>query len=172
MSATALIPTTNAAASRIPSFSTARTRRKSSVSVMNSLVTEAAADQAAAESETPPRRLILLRHAKRSWKNRSLKDHDLPLSKSGRADAVKLSKKLDKLGWVPELILSRCMGHNRGWEEAASMLSGTPVELKTCNAALLEATGKSWEEAFSLAGFGGWKLHGIVKPDTQMERSF
>lgn len=38
------------------------------------------------------------------------------------------------------------MGHNRGWEEAASMLSGSPVELKTCNAALLEATGKSWDE--------------------------
>jgi hypothetical protein len=38
------------------------------------------------------------------------------------------------------------MGHNRGWEEAASMLTGASVELKTCNAALLEATGKSWEE--------------------------
>lgn len=42
------------------------------------------------------------------------------------------------------------MGHNRGWEEAASMLSGAAIELKTCNAALLEATGKSWDEvAFS-----------------------
>jgi hypothetical protein len=38
------------------------------------------------------------------------------------------------------------MGHNRGWEEAASTLTGASVELKTCNAALLEATGKSWEE--------------------------
>lgn len=38
------------------------------------------------------------------------------------------------------------MGHNRGWEEAASMFSGASVELKTCNAALLEATGRSWEE--------------------------
>lgn len=26
------------------------------------------------------------------------------------------------------------------------MLTGASVELKTCNAALLEATGKSWEE--------------------------
>ncbi|XP_028066763.1 probable serine/threonine-protein kinase WNK3 isoform X3 [Camellia sinensis] len=42
--------------------------------------------------------------------------------------------------------LYRCMGHNRGWEEAASMFSGTSIELKTCNAALLEATGKSWED--------------------------
>ena len=38
------------------------------------------------------------------------------------------------------------MGHNRGWEEAASMFTGASIELKTCNAALLEATGKSWEE--------------------------
>lgn len=41
------------------------------------------------------------------------------------------------------------MGHNRGWEEAASMLSGATVELKTCNAALLEATGNSWDEVSS-----------------------
>lgn len=40
----------------------------------------------------------------------------------------------------------RCMGHNRGWEEAASMLTGASIELKTCNAALLETTGKSWDE--------------------------
>jgi hypothetical protein len=38
------------------------------------------------------------------------------------------------------------MGHNRGWEEAASMFSGASVELKTCNAALLETAGKSWNE--------------------------
>lgn len=47
------------------------------------------------------------------------------------------------------LILSqlyRCMGHNRGWEEAASMFSGASIELNTCNAALLEAAGKSWAE--------------------------
>lgn len=42
--------------------------------------------------------------------------------------------------------MSRCMGHNKGWEEAASMLSGASIELKTCNAALLEASGQSWNE--------------------------
>ncbi|XP_028066768.1 uncharacterized protein At3g52155, chloroplastic-like isoform X7 [Camellia sinensis] len=45
-----------------------------------------------------------------------------------------------------EILTVMCMGHNRGWEEAASMFSGTSIELKTCNAALLEATGKSWED--------------------------
>jgi hypothetical protein len=38
------------------------------------------------------------------------------------------------------------MGHNKGWEEAASMFSGDSVVLNTCNAALLEAVGKSWVE--------------------------
>ncbi|KAI8534459.1 hypothetical protein RHMOL_Rhmol10G0091300 [Rhododendron molle] len=135
-----------------------------------------------------------------------VKDHDRPLSRTGQSDAIEVSQKLQKLGWIPELILysdavrtretlaimqeqvkgfleaevhfissfysivamdgqtaehlqhaickfSRdeiltvmCMGHNRGWEEAASKFSGASIELKTCNAALLEATGKSWEE--------------------------
>lgn len=38
------------------------------------------------------------------------------------------------------------MGHNKGWEEAASVLSGIPVELETANAAVLEASGDSWQE--------------------------
>ncbi|KAG6642003.1 hypothetical protein CIPAW_09G113200 [Carya illinoinensis] len=48
-----------------------------------------------------------------------------------------------------EILTIMCMGHNRGWEEAASMFTGASVELKTCNAALLEATGKTWEEVIS-----------------------
>lgn len=58
-----------------------------------------------------------------------------------------------------------CIGHNRGWEEAASFLSGTSIELKTANAALLETQGNSWQEAFDVAGIGGWTFSGIVKPD-------
>nr|CAB3456720.1 unnamed protein product [Digitaria exilis] len=214
---------------------------------------------AGAPSTTPRRRLILLRHGESTAGGRSTKvitssakaaclifglmsDHDRPLSKAGRADAISVSNKLQQMGWIPELILCSiviqygihviliilfphsdamrtketlkilqehvqglsqavvhfipsfysiaamdgqtaehlqkaiceyssdeiltvmCMGHNKGWEEAASMFSGDSVVLKTCNAALLEASGKSWVEAFSMAGLGGWKLHGIVKP--------
>ncbi|KAJ6300961.1 hypothetical protein OIU76_021715 [Salix suchowensis] len=176
------------------------------------------------DSQSVSRRLILLRHAKSSWDDRSLRDHDRPLSKSGELDAAEVSQKLQQLDWIPQLILSSdalltketlrimqqqvpdfldsevhfissfysiaamdgqtadhlqqaicnysrdgiltvmCMGHNRGWEEAASMFSGAFIELKTCNAALLEAPGKSWEEAFASAGLGGWKFQGMVKP--------
>ncbi|CAF2129809.1 hypothetical protein BRARA_C04402 [Brassica rapa] len=66
----------------------------------------------------------------------------------------------------PDITTVMCMGHNKGWEEAASMLSGASVKLKTCNAALLLAFGNSWDDAFSLAGPGGWKLEGIVAPDS------
>uniref|UniRef100_A0A6N2K3K0 Serine aminopeptidase S33 domain-containing protein n=1 Tax=Salix viminalis TaxID=40686 RepID=A0A6N2K3K0_SALVM len=174
------------------------------------------------DSQSVSRRLILLRHAKSSWDDRSLRDHDRPLSKSGELDAAKVSQKLQQLDWIPQLILSSdalrtketlrimqqqvpdfldaevhfissfysiaamdgqtadhlqqticnysrdgiltvmCMGHNRGWEEAASMFSGASIELKTCNAALLEAPGKSWEEAFASAGLGGWKFQGML----------
>ncbi|KAG6768843.1 hypothetical protein POTOM_024453 [Populus tomentosa] len=47
-----------------------------------------------------------------------------------------------------DILTVMCMGHNKGWEEAASMFSGASIELNTCNAALLEAAGKSWAECF------------------------
>ncbi|OEL22248.1 hypothetical protein BAE44_0016732 [Dichanthelium oligosanthes] len=216
---------------RLPSSSRApaayRPPRAVARSVAVSVEVPAAAAElavAGAPSTTPRRRLILLRHGESAAGGRSTRDHDRPLSKAGRADAISISNKLQQMGWIPELILCSdamrtketlkilqehvqglsqavvhfipsfysiaamdgqtaehlqkaiceyssdqiltvmCMGHNKGWEEAASMFSGDSVVLKTCNAALLEAAGKSWVEAFSLAGLGGWKLHGIVKP--------
>ncbi|KAK9152282.1 hypothetical protein Syun_010591 [Stephania yunnanensis] len=54
------------------------------------------------------RRLILLRHAHSSSQQQhpSLKDHDRPLTKAGRTDAAKVSKILQQMGWIPQLILS------------------------------------------------------------------
>ncbi|KAH7293118.1 hypothetical protein KP509_28G012800 [Ceratopteris richardii] len=63
-----------------------------------------------------------------------------------------------------EITTVMCMGHNRGWEEAASIFSGLSVELKTANAALLHTVGNSWEEAFE-SGAGGWTLSTVLKPD-------
>ncbi|WCJ34563.1 Phosphoglycerate mutase family protein [Euphorbia peplus] len=213
----------------LPVRSPCSTRWKRRAPCRASLVTEViSAEAQQSPSKLVTRRLVLLRHAKSSWDNSSLRDHDRPLSKSGQLDAAKVSLKLQQLGWIPQLILSSdatrtretlqimqeqvpgfldaevyflssfysiaamdgqtaehlqqaickyshdeiltvmCMGHNRGWEEAASMFTGGSVELKTCNAALLEAAGNSWEEAFASAGLGGWKLQGIVKPSNSM----
>ena len=168
------------------------------------------------------KRIILLRHAKSSWTDASLKDHDRPLSKRGSSAAGHIAVQLADRGWIPTLILCSdsvrtrqtlvcmgeavsafreadvlflgsyysiaamdgqtakhlhdtilqhatsatgtvmCMGHNRGWEEAASDLSGKTVELKTANAALLETNTPAgeWEAAWK----AGWKLKEIVKP--------
>eukprot|EP00898_Chlorokybus_atmophyticus_P008479 jgi/Chlat1/8632/Chrsp86S08012 len=56
-----------------------------------------------------------------------------------------------------------CMGHNRGWEEAASELANTQIELKTANAALLESVSPttSWEEAFRAK----WRLVDVLQPN-------
>ncbi|KAF7072066.1 hypothetical protein CFC21_077253 [Triticum aestivum] len=215
----------SSAACRLPPSAAAVAR---SVSVSTTVVDApaAAAEPGSSDSAsaTPRRRLILLRHGDSAVGERFTRDHDRPLSKAGRADAISVSDKFHQMGWIPELILCSdatrtketlqimqehvqglsqalvhfipsfysiaamdgqtaehlqkaiceystdeiltvmCMGHNKGWEEAASMFSGDSVVLKTCNAALLEAAGKSWIEAFSQAGLGGWKLHGIVKP--------
>ena len=55
------------------------------------------------------------------------------------------------------------IGHNKGWEEAASELSGQPVKLSTASAAVLEprddAPSVSWSEAL---GSAKWKLAGTV----------
>ncbi|GKB72314.1 histidine phosphatase superfamily protein [Tanacetum coccineum] len=92
-------------------------------------------------SSPPLRRLILLRHADSSWEDRSLKAMD------GQT-AHHLQRAISKYA-TDDILTLMCMGHNKGWEEAASTLSGASIELKTCNAALLEAAGKSWDEVLT-----------------------
>ena len=50
--------------------------------------------------------LLLMRHAKSSWKEENLSDHERPLKKRGRKDAKKIAKVIDKNDLFPELILS------------------------------------------------------------------
>jgi len=50
--------------------------------------------------------LLLLRHAKSSWKKLNIPDHDRPLNKRGKKDAPKMGKILKELDIVPDLIIS------------------------------------------------------------------
>lgn len=59
-----------------------------------------------------------------------------------------------------------CVGHNRGWEEAATAFSGHPVQLGTANAALLEIQALTWEDAMDEAAL--WRLVGVVTPEGLM----
>ena len=50
--------------------------------------------------------LHLLRHAKSSWADDELDDHDRPLSKRGRRDAETMAEHLAARGGMPDLVLS------------------------------------------------------------------
>jgi len=50
--------------------------------------------------------LHLLRHAKSSWADEELDDHDRPLSKRGQRDAEAMARHLAERGGTPDLVLS------------------------------------------------------------------
>ena len=49
-------------------------------------------------------RLIVMRHAKSSWSNAGLDDHDRPLNKRGRIDAPRIAQELHNRNWIPDRI--------------------------------------------------------------------
>ncbi|PSC74382.1 phosphoglycerate mutase [Micractinium conductrix] len=55
-----------------------------------------------------------------------------------------------------------CLGHNKGWEEAASSFAGQEVRLGNSHAALLEGRGSSWGEA--LEDGAPWRLVRLLRP--------
>ena len=69
------------------------------------------------------------------------------------------------------------IGHNKGWEEAATDFAGESVRLGVANAALLEFAGEgagTWAEAFDQ---NAWKLahvaqHGLAEPEKECETEF
>lgn len=54
------------------------------------------------------------------------------------------------------------LGHNPGWSDAVSDLTGRDVELKTGCAALMTSAAASWSDA----ALSEWTLHDIVRPKT------
>lgn len=50
--------------------------------------------------------LLLMRHAKSSWKDETLEDYERPLKKRGRKDAKRIAKVIKKNNLDPDLILS------------------------------------------------------------------
>lgn len=50
--------------------------------------------------------LLVLRHAKSSWNNAGMGDHERPLNKRGKADAPRMGKLIKAEGLTPDLIIS------------------------------------------------------------------
>ena len=63
--------------------------------------------------------LFLMRHAKSSWKDDNLADHERPLKKRGKKDIKLIAKELKKSDLVPDLIL--CSSAVRAKETADLM---------------------------------------------------
>ena len=75
--------------------------------------------------------LMLLRHAKSSWKDSDLADHDRPLNKRGKKTAPQMGRLLSAEGLMPDLILSSTAVRARQTAEAVAHSSSYegPIEL-------------------------------------------
>ena len=74
----------------------------------------------------PPRRLLLLRHAKSAWPE-DVADHDRPLAGRGRRDAPAVGRWLRTSGYVPDLVLcSTARRARETWQLAEEELGAKP----------------------------------------------
>jgi phosphohistidine phosphatase len=72
--------------------------------------------------------LTLLRHAKSSWDNSGLADHDRPLNGRGRRDAPEMARRIHEAAIRPSLIVSSPA--TRTWETAKALATeiSYPIE--------------------------------------------
>ncbi|SPH16535.1 hypothetical protein DEA8626_00044 [Defluviimonas aquaemixtae] len=72
------------------------------------------------------RRLILTRHAKSSWDDPRLDDHDRPLNKRGRRAAMELGEWLVSRGYEPDQVLCSSAVRTR---ETWARIVAAPIEM-------------------------------------------
>jgi phosphohistidine phosphatase len=73
--------------------------------------------------------VLLLRHAKSSWKQPKLADHNRPLNKRGKRDAPLMGRLLKKKGLVPDIIISSTAIRARATAEAVAKASSYKGEI-------------------------------------------
>jgi phosphohistidine phosphatase len=83
--------------------------------------------------------LLLLRHAKSSWKDAGIRDHDRPLNGRGRRDAPRIGRLLAEHGLVPDLIISSTARRARKTAEKVAEASGYVGALDAAAALYLAA---------------------------------
>ena len=76
--------------------------------------------------------LLILRHAKSSWKNPTLADHDRPLNKRGKRDAPRMGELLRDEGLVPDLILCSTAKRAQLTAEVVAEYCGYEGEVQLC----------------------------------------
>jgi len=75
------------------------------------------------------RSVLLLRHAKSSWKHPDLGDHDRPLNKRGKGDAPLMGRLLKREDLVPDIIISSTSLRARATAEAVAKASSFDGEI-------------------------------------------
>ena len=75
--------------------------------------------------------VLILRHAKSSWDNTYISDHDRPLKKRGRRDAPRMGILLKEQDLIPDLIISSSARRALDTAEAAAESAGYegPIEV-------------------------------------------
>ena len=74
--------------------------------------------------------LLILRHAKSSWDNSRLADHDRPLNSRGKEDAPRMGRLLEREGLVPDLIISSSAERALRTAELAAISAGYEAEIQ------------------------------------------
>lgn len=75
--------------------------------------------------------LLILRHAKSSWSDGGLPDHDRPLNQRGNTDAPRMGRLLRREGLTPELIISSTAERAVATAELVAQASGYENEIRT-----------------------------------------
>ena len=74
--------------------------------------------------------LLVLRHAKSSWKHPHLADHDRPLNKRGKRDAPRMGRLILERELVPDLILTSSAARARNTALAVAEVCGHASEVR------------------------------------------
>jgi phosphohistidine phosphatase len=77
--------------------------------------------------------LLIMRHAKSSWEDNGLHDHDRPLNKRGKLNAPRMGRLLRELDLVPDLILTSSARRARDTAAAVADQSGYEGEVQVVN---------------------------------------
>jgi len=75
--------------------------------------------------------LLVLRHAKSSWENTRLADHDRPLSPRGKRDAPRMGRLIRELDLVPDLIITSTANRAFSTAELVALESGFEEEIRS-----------------------------------------